>query len=275
MIKLHIYKAISIIAKLKGSNNPLIMEVETEDGAYLDYVVKVFNQNRIFNSQPTNKEFYAYALAKAFDLKVPQAAIIYVSNNLLSQIKEIPEFKKQDIQHGLYFGSKYIECAVSFDFSNFEDWELENIFVFDALIQNKDRRACRPNLFEADREIYLIDHELSLNTYSDCKSLFENEMTWNFLDNLDVNPKNSHLAFERLKILNRLASLEFDEFLLHLRALNPVLTLRNIALQLDEAAENYEGLESDTSDIENIITYLNCIKVNEKQFVERLKQLLS
>jgi phosphoenolpyruvate carboxylase len=100
-------------------------------------------------------------------------------------------------------------------------------------------------------------------------------MTWNFLDNLDVNPKNSHLAFERLKILNRLASLEFDEFLLHLRALNPVLTLRNIALQLDEAAENYEGLESDTSDIENIITYLNCIKVNEKQFVERLKQLLS
>ena len=70
---LPVYKAISVDqeAIISGSTKPCIMMVADSNGKIVgDYVVKVFKPSNIEQSQPTNKEAYGNALARAFDLAV-------------------------------------------------------------------------------------------------------------------------------------------------------------------------------------------------------------
>jgi hypothetical protein len=91
----------------------------------------------------------------------------------------------------------------------------------------------------------------------------------------NVQERGQHIFYERLRAVHRSNPLEFSEFLLHLRGLNPNRLLRAVAQALDEAAENIEDFECDTSDVETLIAYLNCIKAHEIQFIHQLTAQLS
>ncbi len=40
-----------------------------------------------------------------------------------------------------------------------------SVFIFDALIQNPDRRIDKPNVLEDSKDFYLIDHDLALSFF--------------------------------------------------------------------------------------------------------------
>jgi hypothetical protein len=67
---------------------------------------------------------------------------------------------------GYNFGSKYIQGASSMVLNNRARSYKEaacKILVFDALIENVDRRENNPNLLNHDRTLYAIDHELAFS----------------------------------------------------------------------------------------------------------------
>ena len=219
-----VYKAISIDidAISTGSTKPCIMTVINDEGKLIgSYVVKVFNQNTIQQSQATNKEVYGNVLAQAFDLDVPNAALIRVDQNLITQLNSSPKYRNSQLIRGVYFGTKYIENPMDYaDSVKIPNWELETVFAFDVLIRNVDRRTKKPNLFFKDGNLFLIDHELSLNTSQETfLNLFEErEKYWVFIDN--PNTKQKHVFLDKLRELNRQNPVTFDTFDEYLRTLN-------------------------------------------------------
>ena len=263
---LDVYTAVGVVNILKGGSTlPPIMEVVDDKGEPQElHVVKVFKPSNIEQYQPTNKEFYAYTLAEEFDLLRPKAALIYVDDSIIQDLQKREIYANFGLKAGYYYGCEYLSNAVSYEVSklgSFETWELARIFAFDVLIRNMDRRVNKPNILLYEQDFHLIDHELSLNIPSDKEGTF-------YLD-----PKRSqvfctgdrrHIFYPHLKAANKKEGIEFAEFREYLKHLD-VSLLSTIAKQLKE---------QDTEDVVYIINYLNCIKQNENQFINLLKQLL-
>lgn len=272
-MELDVYKAVEVVGKLEhGSSQPLVMRVINSKGEYeKDHVVKIFKVRNIEQYQPTNKEFYGYALANEFCLLSPKAALIEVSNKIIAQVKEIEAYKDFDLQAGYYYGCEYLQNSVPYevtDLEKFVNYELETIFAFDALLRNIDRRTFRPNILVYEEELYLIDHELTLNTPSDRECTYYFKLSeWDFFIKEDVGKKGEHIFYSHLKEKNKTEKIQFDTFRELLKVLD-VSVLKKVAYQLEEKELNIE-------DLDGIIQYLNCIKKNENQFINLLKQLLA
>lgn len=217
---LNIYKATvpDRIAIKGGSTKPCIITLENDAGQLVGtYVVKVFRQNHILQTQPTNKEVICNVLAKEFDLSVPEMALVKVDSFIISELKNSGHFDNVTILPGTYFGSQFIENADDFSVtpeSFFNIWDLETIFAFDVLIRNVDRRVGKPNLFVKGEDFYLIDHELcfgaSERTFKEC---LENG-GWSFIN----RKATQHLFLNALKASKD--RLEFETFFYYLENLN-------------------------------------------------------
>ena len=271
-MQLPVYSVVELGEMLEGgTTQPLIATVVDKEGNYQkdDYVIKIFKQTNIKQAQPTNKEFYAYALALEFDLEAPKAALLYVSEEIIQDLQKRKKYANFDIQAGYYYGCKYLKNAISYEFAaldSFELWELTNIFAFDALIWNIDRRTAKTNILVHEEAFCLIDHELTLGVRSDC-TFYLDITKWDFFTKKAVGKKGAHIFHAHLKAINEKEPIEFNEFRENLRALNPRKLLSKIASQL-------ENFEQDSNDVFGIIAYLECIKEHENDFINLLKQLL-
>ena len=149
-----------------GSSQPCIVSVKDENGNPLNdsYVVKIFKDH---NLNHTCKEVYASILAKHFGLQLPEPALIELDNTMLNVLKKHEKYQNWNVTEGVFFGSKYLIDAKSFTdtlhFKNFDQWEMGNIFAFDVLIINTDRQLLKPNVIVKNKDIYVIDHEASMN----------------------------------------------------------------------------------------------------------------
>lgn len=113
-------------------------------------------------------ELIASQLATILDVPVPEAAIIELDPVLAEIIADTDLSRKIKESSGLNFGSKVIT-------GGFETWPVgkaipsalktlaAEIFSFDALIQNPDRRADKPNILWKGDELYIIDHEMGFS----------------------------------------------------------------------------------------------------------------
>ena len=142
-----------------GSSRPCIVGVQNEKGIYLNdsYVVKIFRQNFLNH---TCREVFGAVLAKRFDLKMPEPVLVEVNHSMIQELKKQERYKSYDIHEGVYFATKYLSNAKSFDertvLKDYEYWELGNIFAFDVMIQNADRQVEKPNVIIKNKIIYLI-----------------------------------------------------------------------------------------------------------------------
>jgi hypothetical protein len=269
---LDVYTVVDLGKTLNGgTTQPLIATVMDKAGNYLkhDYVVKIFKQKNISQFQPTNKELYAYFLALEFDLEAPEAVLLYVSEEIIEDLQKREKYANFDLSAGYYYGCLYLENAISYEFANldsFELWELANIFAFDALIRNIDRRTAKTNILVHENTFCLIDHELTLDVRTDCEFYLDTE-NWNSFIKERVGKLGAHIFYAHLKEVNKKKPIEFNEFREYLRTLNPRKVLSKIAAQL-------EDFEQDSDDVFVIIEYLECIKKHENEFINLLKQLL-
>ncbi len=248
-----------------GSCQPCIVSVTDENGNYLKdfYVIKIFQDHR---RSHTCKEVYASVLAQHFDLKMPEHVLVEVSNTLICELKKEEKYKNWNVTEGVFFASKYLEGAKSFtdtiSLKQYDYWEIGNIFAFDVLIMNLDRQRENPNVILKNDNIYIIDHESSMNI----SKPFDVYLTQNHWDYTINANKGGHLFGQHLRELVKKDRVTFDEFIENLRKLKPDL-LYSFAAQLAE--NDYEPL-----DIQNIVSYLTDVKRNESQFLQLLDKLL-
>jgi len=269
------YKAIAVeqSAIITGSTKPSIMtvaEIKT-NGIVGKYVVKVFKN---METEKTTKEFYGNLLAREFDFKVPDCALIFVSSEIIEILKKNPIHQKSNLIAGYYYGSKLQEGRIE-NYTETVDnpmelWEIENVFGFDALIFNNDRRHEKPNLFFIEDEVFLIDHELAFNSRFFEKSyqdlIKEKESYRKIIDYKHGAFERKHLFLEILRKKNASESLYFDTFNEYLQTINPD------CLNVLRPFLTNAGIDVD--DIEVIKEYLREVKNNPSLLVNLLKSFL-
>lgn len=142
------------------------MECEVE-GERVEFVVKLSRSNEM-DSGSLVRELLASIIASKLGLSIPDPAIVHIGLDLCNAAIGI---EKRDVliqSCGLNFGSRYLtpQTDISIDshqLSSAERVKALEIFAFDALIRNPDRRTDKPNLFHHKKNLYAIDHELAFS----------------------------------------------------------------------------------------------------------------
>ena len=150
-----------------GKTSPALCGCEDQSGVMVgEYVVKL--RGAIGESGLLN-ELFAARLAGHFGLASPEPAFIAIGGVLADLIANAQPSHAARIGSsvGLNFGTKAL--------SGFSTWPVDksvpeamwqaavNIFAFDALVQNPDRRYSNPNLFSKGDNVVIFDHEMAFS----------------------------------------------------------------------------------------------------------------
>jgi hypothetical protein len=249
----------------RSSSRPCIVSVTDENDNFLNdsYVIKIYEEHRLNH---TCKEVYAAILAQHFALNIPEPVLIELDITMINELRKQEKYKGWRVSEGVYFGSKYFDDAKSFTDTLIlkpDDYKkIGNIFAFDVLIINLDRQHQNPNIIIKNKNIYIIDHELSMII----SKPFDEYLKLNHWDRIIKEIKGGHLFRQHFWQMSKKNKVTFDEFRENLRTLNPKI-LFNYAQQLAEY--QYEPL-----DIGNIVSYLAEVQKNESKFLALLDHLI-
>jgi len=143
-------------------------------------------------------ELLSSMLANDLGIRVPKPFIVDVDSNFH---RAIPDPTLAEIfrkSQGVNFGSQYLN-------EGYTTWPQErdipprvvqmaaDIFAFDLMIQNPDRRPDKPNLLRKGDDLVIYDHELA---FSFLYMIGQTQYPW---DNAGVGFLRDHLFFGKLK----------------------------------------------------------------------------
>ena len=244
-----------------GRTSPALCGCEDEIGSSAsEHVVKLrgsVQQRGLF------AELLAAKLAAHFGLSSPAPALIVLESALVELIAGIHPAKADLVRgsEGLNFGTQVL--------IGFATWPVDkqipdalrpaavDIFAFDALLQNPDRRATNPNLLTNGETIMVIDHEVAFS----------------FL--LDVLPTSTPWLLNRQRYLEehvfyrRLKSkaLDLTKFITRLRALSDAV--------LDEVLADVPAEWKNEKDELKIRQHLAAIRDHTDEFAEQVRRFLA
>jgi hypothetical protein len=150
-----------------GRTTPLLFECEDSvTGQKEEYVVKL-KHSLDRRDRGLICELVSSLLAQTIGLNTPSVALVHLDKQMASLI-DVLSRDKIDKSVGLNFGSRllsggYLNLPNDYALPNNMEQAAAEIIVFDALIQNPDRRAGKPNMFIKGNEIYIFDHELAFS----------------------------------------------------------------------------------------------------------------
>jgi len=156
------------------------MMCENSDGGQIETVVKLYSGNEC-----TRKglicEMIAALLARDLDLNVPEPFVVEIEPNFHVGIPDIDLAERFRNSQGANFGSRFLGAGYmtwpqerSIPGSLMQD--ASDIFAFDMIIQNPDRRKDRPNLLRKCDELAIFDHEMA---FSFLYALVLGQYPWN------------------------------------------------------------------------------------------------
>ncbi|MGA2850122.1 MAG: HipA family kinase [Terracidiphilus sp.] len=163
-----------------GRTSPALCGCEDESGAVAgEYVVKLrgaVQQRGLLN------ELLGSKLATYFELPSPPPALIVLEPEIVELIAGTDPSKAELVRGsiGLNFGTQVL--------IGFSTWPVDRhipeimrntageIFAFDALLQNPDRRHNNPNLLTGGDTMMIFDHEIAFSFLFD---LFPSPTPWN------------------------------------------------------------------------------------------------
>jgi hypothetical protein len=160
----------------------------------------------------------------------------------------------------LNFGSVYLS-------GGYKTWPVEKsipsnlkalateIFAFDALIQNPDRRSDKPNILWKSDEIFIIDHEMG---FSFVYSILQSKEPWKVSE---IDFLRKHLFYNKLKG----QTLNFDRF---------AGVLETLAKDGIESILNMVPEEWKTPKIESIGNHLAAICGHVDAFIDEIRRVL-
>ena len=245
-----------------GRTTPALCACEDVAGANAgDYVVKLFGgTERRYRGMLS--EFVASRLASYFGIATADPALVGIDEELATLVASIhgPAAANFQASVGPNFGCRHLTDVSSppVDGSIPEaSWaQAVNVFAFDALIQNPDRRFNNPNLFLRGDGILVFDHELAVSFLEELLPLSK---PWaiqslRFLDD--------HVFFRRL----RKRPLDLDQFTGALAA----LTQPTLASMLAAVPEPWNN-----EDVARIEDHLLTVAGNAAAFAEEVRRRLA
>jgi hypothetical protein len=150
------------------------------DKAAGDYVVKLCGALDTRQAGLVN-ELLASQLAAHFGLASPEPAVIRLENALIELITAAYPERSTALRGsiGLNFGTKHLIGVSTWPVDKAIPEErfvsATEIFAFDALIQNPDRRFGNPNLFTRGDGLFVYDHEAAFSFLFD---ILPTELPW-------------------------------------------------------------------------------------------------
>jgi hypothetical protein len=153
-----------------GRTSPALFGCEDASGSPMDeFVVKLRGSLR---NGGLVRELLASRLATYFGLSTPAPALIVIEQELVDLVLTLSDISPSQVaairgSSGLNFGTRHLVGAGTWPTDKSipesrRDSALE-IFAFDALIQNPDRRFDNPNLFARLDEFIIFDHETAFS----------------------------------------------------------------------------------------------------------------
>jgi len=266
---LPVYKAIQFVGVItKGARNePWIVIVRTPNGLK-HFVVKLFDADFIETSDCVANEILGNILAREFNLQTPQAALIDFDSSFISSLRRFDVIDILDQKDGrVKFGTELLDDYNQFDPNAFlpseakEIFAIDNLFAFDNLIRNADRKRHPVNLLIRSDGAYLIDHELSFDLKGDIKNELQ---TWDW----PTRFWQEHVCYGLLKrswtVYRQEFFSEFEEYLKY--------------LNVDISEPFFKQLISEgysSNNHQTIRNYLKMMKENSTNFVNVLKAKIS
>lgn len=207
-------------------------------------------------------ELLAALLARHFELAAPDPAIVLLDEALIDLIA-LDHSSRQIVLRrsvGCNFGTKHLIGVSTWPVDKAVPGEriaaAVEIFAFDALLQNPDRKYNNPNLFTREDGLFIFDHETAFS----------------FL--LDVLPQGSPWELERQQYLEkhvfyrRLKSkpVELEQFTASLAELsNEVLERIRAELPPEWDNQNY---------VTRIVEHLRIVSDHAEEFTEAIRRVL-
>jgi hypothetical protein len=242
-----------------GRTSPALFNCEDQSGtAAGEYIVKLRG-----SIQQTGllRELLGSRLASHFGLTVPEPALVTLDQELAGPIASFNQAKAKIINGsiGLNFGSRVV--------IGFSTWPIDrkipaviwqtavNIFAFDALVQNPDRRFGNPNLFINGDNVFIFDHEIAFSFLMD---IFPSPSPWL----VDRQPYlTNHVFYRQLKSQN----IDLTDFTLRLSGLSDAV--------LGEVFADVPS-EWNNEDVPRIGQHLNMMRNHAEEFAEELRRFL-
>lgn len=182
-----------------GRTSPALCACVDETGRNCgEYVVKLRGAVESREAGLVN-ELLAARLANYFKLTTPEPAIVVIENELADLIaREYPGRKMAlELSTGLNFGTRHLTGVSTWPVDKAIPEEhfvtAIEIFAFDALLQNPDRRYDNPNLFTRGDGLLLFDHETA---FSFVFAILPSGRPWEVDNELYLT---DHVFYRRLK----------------------------------------------------------------------------
>lgn len=191
-------KAVTFVKAFRtGRTCPYLMLCENETGETIEVVAKL-RTGAECSCAGLICELMASLLARDLDLPVPEPYLVDVDAGFYMGITDASMAQRFQSSAGWNFGSRYLGPA-------FVSWpqlrsipsamqqDAADIFAFDLMIQNPDRRQEKPNLLRRDDDLAIFDHELA---FSFLRVIFQNEYPW---DGKGLEFAKDHVFYRGLK----------------------------------------------------------------------------
>jgi hypothetical protein len=242
-----------------GRTSPVLCGCEDQSAAPAgDYVVKL---RGALQSAGLVNEIIGAKLAAHFGLPSPTPALIMLEQKLADLIAGIEPSKADLISQsvGLNFGT---EAA-----TGFMTWPVDkrvpevlmqtavNIFAFDALVQNPDRRHSNPNLLSKGDSLLIFDHEIA---FSFLLEIFPSPTPWR-LDRQQY--LSNHVFYQQL----RAQEIDLSAFTGHLSQLTEA-AFEEILADIPVEWNNVNGLR--------IGNHLFAVRDHAEEFAEEVRRFL-
>ena len=180
-----------------GRTCPSLMLCEADDGGQIETVVKLYAGNECTRTGLIC-ELLASLLAQDLDLTAPTPLLVDVATDFHTGIADPELAARFRNSPGLNFGSRHLGAGYttwpqgrSIPASLMQD--AAEIFAFDLVIQNPDRRKDKPNLLRNGDEVAIFDHEMA---FSFLYALVADEFPW---DGKGMGFAKEHVFYAGLK----------------------------------------------------------------------------
>jgi len=248
-----------------GRTKPAIFKCEDSQGNNVGEFVIKFRGGTETGVVGLTCEMISSLLAEDLGLMTPPAAIVEVDPaiaELLSrQDSDVADIIKRS--PGLNFGSQVLV-------GGYGVWPINKtipasirplateIFAFDALIQNPDRKVSNPNLLWKGEEIFLIDHELAFSFLYHIGPLTD---PWK-LEGTMGDFLNDHVFYRELKG----QEIDLDRFQGALEAISD-----------EDLAEAFDQIPRawDNDNVSKISSHLKSVRDHSAEFVKKAKWRLA
>lgn len=245
-----------------GRTCPCLMLCADEEGKQIEAVVKL-----ISGTESTRTglicELMASLLAADLDLPVPTPFLVEVDPDFHECIPDVVLAERFRHSPGMNFGSKYlgpgyVTWPQGRSISGPLMQDAADVFAFDLIIQNPDRRKDKPNLLCRGDELAIFDHEMA---FSFLYAIMPDEYSW---EGRGIYFAKDHVFYAGLKG----CTLRFDR----IQGAFETIDDRRLELYINAAPDSWRDKGNDAA--HRIKDYIMKARDNSTKLFRKIREVL-